>query len=225
MTRRSCAGRWARGFRPWLATLAGVLALPGAAAATHLDGFVFTFPGLPHGPEWSLGGAPITRTATWISSGPYLGTFAEETVTFQAIDALNIIALQNDRGYLSFDLILTGAWFGSDPDFETFFKVVANGTTLLDSTLSNDSLFVHHFDLIFDFTPFFPNCCTDVAIQFSASFGPGYDTWGIPELNPRWGLDNFVVSSSPIPEPATGGLVGLGLLLLASHRRRPGDRL
>jgi PEP-CTERM motif len=35
-----------------------------------------------------------------------------------------------------------------------------------------------------------------------------------------WGIDNFVVSSTPIPEPATGALLGLGLLLLAARKRR-----
>jgi len=115
--------------RRGLSVAAGLLVLPGAAAATHRDGFVFTFPGLPHGQEWRLGGAPITRTATSTSSGPYLGTFGEETVTFQALDVLDIIALQTDRAYLSFDLVMTGYWPGSELDFETFFQVVGNGKT------------------------------------------------------------------------------------------------
>ena len=88
-----------------------------------------------------------------------------------------------------------------------------------------DSLLPRHLDLIFDFTPFFPDCCTDVVIAFSARFGPGFDDWEFPEFNPRWGIDNFVVSSTPVPEPASGGLVGLGLLLLAARKHRPISRL
>ena len=160
-------------------------------------------------------------------SGRYLGTFAEETVTFQAIDALQIIALQADTGL---------PVLRPDHDRRTGSGAAIRAsrpssrwsqTERPCSTRPSDDLFsdFRHFDLIFDFTPFFPNCCTDVDITFSARFGPGYDTWEFPEFNPTWGIDNFVVSSTPIPEPATGGLVGLGLLLLAARKRRPGARL
>lgn len=222
---------WAAGLRRGLAAAAAVLALPGAAIATHLDGFVWTFPQAPPvgnliDGQWTYPGPPQARSPTSSLSGRYLGNFAEHTVMFEAIDALQIIALQADRAYLSFDLIMTGAWFGSsDPGFETFFEVVANGKTVFDATVDNLFSDFRHFDLIFDFTPFFPNCCTDVDITLSATFGPGYDTWEFPEFNPTWGIDNFVVSSTPIPEPATGGLVGLGLLLLAARKRRRGALL
>jgi len=260
------AGPWTASFRRALPAAAGVLALPGAAAASHLDGFVFDFtmpPPISGTEAWCRHPLPcfsstVTMGATSSWSGRYLGTFGEETVSFEAIDALHIVALQNDRAYLSFDLLLTGGWSGNgvlpgnEPDLESFFTVVANGRTLLDSTFSTQGpipqaypgsfpqdshpagtgavyrqatplLDVYHFGLIFDFTPSFPNCCTDVAIAFSASFGSLYDAF--PELKGTWGLDNVVVSSTPIPEPATGALVGLGLLLLAARKRSPGPPL
>jgi hypothetical protein len=215
------------------------MAFPGAATATHLDGSVIDFEqGDPTGAfdsfcrhplPCSPNSPPLTTIATSTSTGKYLGTFGEEVVSFFALDALDISALRTDRAYLSFDVILTGAWFGGvfdpeDPDFTNFFAVVANGKTLFDSKV--DGTFYpdfRHFDLIFDFTPVFPDCCTDVAIAFSARFGPGYDQQLLPK--PTWGIDNFVVSSTPIPEPATGALVGLGLLLLAVRQRRPNSRL
>jgi hypothetical protein len=40
-----------------------------------------------------------------------------------------------------------------------------------------------------------------------------------------WGIDSFVVSSTPIPEPSTGAMLGLGLGVLAARRRDPATRL
>jgi hypothetical protein len=40
-----------------------------------------------------------------------------------------------------------------------------------------------------------------------------------------WGIDNFVVSSTPIPAPATGAMLGLGLGVLAARRRDSAARL
>jgi hypothetical protein len=81
--------------------------------------------------------------------------------------------------------------------------------------IENDifGLYVYHFDTRFQLTPFFPNCCTDIDIAFSASFGSAYDVYGYEKGT--WGLDNVVVSSTPIPEPATAGLVALGLFASA----------
>jgi hypothetical protein len=252
-----------RGIRPRgphcaLAVIAAWLALPGAAAANHLDGFVFTFATPTASQEgWTLGGAEIDRSDTSVWSERYLGTFGEETVRLAGMDYLDTAALPPGRAYLSFDLILTGDWGGNGvfgvgvPDFESFFSVVANGQTLLDTTFSTESgrfgatqaypgvfpqdsfpgrtgsvfqpdgtfLTVWHFDFDFQLTPLFPDCCTDVEIEFSALFGPGYDVTEIA-LRPRWGLDNVLVSSTPIPEPASAALLGLGLLALGARGRR-----
>jgi len=254
------AGPWPAGFRRALAAAAGVLALPGAAAAAHLDGFVFRFPAAPHPQEWTLAGAPINRIASSTWSGPYLGNFSEETVRLQGLDYLDIRALPPGRAYLSFDLLLTGNWGGNGElpgtggaDFESFFNVVANGQTLVDATFSTyddqsypgsfpesshpygtgsvyDNAtegflgrYVYHFDTSFQLTPFFPHCCTDVDITFSASFGAGYDLYDFEKGT--WGLDNVVVSSTPIPEPATSWLVGLGPFLLGARRSRADRRI
>ena len=242
-----------------LAIAAGALALPSGAAASHLDGFVFDF-ATPSSSQagWSLGGAAITRSDTSAWSGRYLGTFGEETVRLAGLDFLELAALPPGSAYLSFDLILTGDWGGNGvfgvgvPDFESFFTVVANGQTLLDTTFSTESgrfaatqaypgtfpqdsfpgrtgsvfhpdstfLTVWHFDLDFQITPLVPpNCCTDVELAFSARFGDGYQG-PIEVTPPKWGLDNVVVSSTPIPEPSAGGLFALGLLALGLGRRR-----
>ena len=228
-------GMAARLSRQLLATTALWMAFPNVASATHLDGEVFDFEqgdgtdfsssfcrhALPCDPS----GPPLTTFATSTLSGKYLGTFGEETLSFFALDALDIIALQTDRAYLSFDLILTGGWAGGgqfdpdDPNFTSFFAVAANGRTLFDAYLANLFPGFRHFDLVFDFTSSDPDCCTDVEIAFSARLSEGYDQF--PELDPTWGIDNFVVSSTPIPEPMTGALVGLGLLGLAARRRIP----
>src|SRR5262245_13047674 len=110
--------------RLWILAAALLLAFPGAATATHLDGQLFTFE-LGDGTDFSsafcghalpcdVNSAPLTTFATSTSSGKYLGTFGEEAVSFSALDMLNISALQADRAYLSFDLVMTGAWFGSE---------------------------------------------------------------------------------------------------------------
>jgi hypothetical protein len=167
-----------RSFRYLLAGAAAWMAFPGAAAATHLDGFVFDFTqGDPTGTFESFcrhplpcleSSPPLTTIATSTHSGKYLGTFGEEVVSFHALDALNIIALQTDRAYLSFDLIMTGYWVGSaDPGFETFLEVAANGKSLFDSTVE-DLGAPRHFDLIFDFTPLTPR----TAARMSRSSGP-----------------------------------------------------
>jgi hypothetical protein len=248
--------------RRWILAAALLLAFPGAAAATHLDGFVFTFPTAPGSDVFSTGwtyqGPAIVHqeTSTW--SGNYFGDFEEEELRFQALDMLELSALPPGQAYLSFDLLLTGDWRGdagylgpAASDFTSFFKVVANGQTLLDTTFSTDPFIDQGFpgpagsgnyggtgavccsaflqvypqlSMTFQLTPFFPDCCTDVDITFSARFGPGYDLAGV--VPGSWGIDNFVVSSTPIPEPATGALLGVGLLLLtASRRRRAGPRL
>jgi hypothetical protein len=188
-----------------------------------------------------------------IWSGNYFGSFEEESLRFFAMDMLNTRALPPfGRAYFSFDLLLTGDWRGDTgylgpaaSDYTTFFQVVVNGQTMLDTTFStygfdqgfpgpagsgnpggtgaafDASIFltVYHFDMTFQFTPFYPDCCTDVGITFSARVGPGYDAPGYTKGS--WGIDNFVVSSTPIPEPATGALVGLGLGVLAARRRDP----
>jgi hypothetical protein len=228
------------------------------AAATHLDGFVFTFAAPTSSQEgWTLDGAEIARSATSAWSDRYLGTFREETVRLSGVDYLGTAGAPPGRAHLSFDLILTGDWGGNGvfgegaPDFESFFTVVANGQTLLDTTFSTESgqfaatqaypgtfpedsfpgrtgsvfhpdgtfLTVWHLDLDFEITPGVPpDCCSDVDIAFSARFGPAYELYGFAD--PTWGLDNVVVSSTPIPEPASSSLVGLGLLALGATRAR-----
>ncbi len=139
------------------------------------------------------------------------------------------------------------------PDFESVFKVVANGGTLLNTSFASDlgvlqaypgtypqgshpagtgaAVFatrptwssVYHFNMSFSLgLPPNAPCCADVDIAFSANFGPDYDAFPyeqFPTISPRWGLDNVVVSSTPIPEPASGALLGLGLLALGARRR------
>jgi hypothetical protein len=145
-------GMTARWFRHLLAAAAVWMAFPGAAAASHLDGAVRDFEQgdgtgffesfCQHALPCSETSPPLTTFATSTFSGKYLGTFGEETLSFFGLDVLDIMALFRDRAYLSFDLIMTGAWFGSedpaDPGFETLFKVIANGKTLFDSAVDNN---------------------------------------------------------------------------------------
>ena len=247
-----------------LAAAVGLLALSGTAAASHRDGFVFTFAQDDPAPEdWCktpglgacfLGGAPVTEFDTSSWSGRYLGAFGEESIYLTGMDYLGGTAIFTNHAYLSFDLILTGDWGGNGvipnaPDFESVFNVVANGSTLLNTSFASETgvlqafpgtfpqdshpagtgaavfstlpefFSVYHFDLGFSLgLPPNATCCADVSIRFSASFGPEYDNF--PGSLPGWGLDNVVVSSTPIPEPATGALLGLGLLALGARRRR-----
>jgi hypothetical protein len=200
-------------------------------------------------PGFTLNGAPITRTGTSGWSGRFLGAFGEETLHFDAIDYLGSISLLTRRAYLSFDLLVNHSWSGNYPGLESLFAVTANGATVLNTSFGfggtqsypgshpEDSFpggtgrvfnepgsrgyDVYHFNGVFPMNPFYPDCCTDVSFAFAASFGPDFDELieEFPEFAPTWGIDNFVVSSTPIPEPATGGLLGLGLLALGGARR------
>lgn len=263
--RRVRAGRSGNGLRRTLAAAIAILALPEAAAASHRDGFVFTFQQGTTAPEdWckgaaslGCGGGPaITQFATWEASNRYLGAFGEETITLQGMDYLGQPALSNNRAYLSFDLILTDDWQGNgihpaQPDLESLFTVVANRATILDTSFSNivgvqqaypgaypsssnpagsgsttfstfdpeSLLSAYRIQLPFSLgLPPNASCCADVVIHFAANLGPLFDQYGF--YTPKWGLDNVVVSSTPIPEPMSGCLLGLGLLALGARRRR-----
>jgi len=243
--------------------VAGVLTLPSAAAATHADGYVYTFePSTTDSLAWCKspsGGGACAAITQFASAGPssrFIGAFGEETILLAGLDYLGAPALLTGQAYLSFDLILLHDWRGngsdpSQPDFESIFTVVANGATILNTTFSNfesipqaypgthpqasnpagtgamtfstwdpeELVSIYRIDRQFSVRQDpSATCCVDIMIQFSANLGPLFDQYGY--YTPKWGLDNVVVSSTPIPEPASGGLLGLGLLALGVRRRR-----
>jgi PEP-CTERM motif-containing protein len=212
------------------ATVAAVTVLLFAvsAGASHLDGYVMTF-------DDALGADPNlwshTATTTFLDGGKRLGPFVSETVSFTGMDYLAGLPIRRTV-YLGFDVILSGAWSGDSGN--DHFIVVANGQTVLDETFSNivanrqsypvpgspgrtgstavpisspqSSGFSYHFALPFMLTPYDPpNCCTDVDVSFRGT-------------GATWYLDNFVVSSTPIPEPSTALLLGMGLAALRAAR-------
>jgi hypothetical protein len=209
------------------AIVATMLVAVDSARASHLDGFVYDFETTP---SWYLDHFSSTPVdAHLFSSGNVLGYFGEETLTFFGMDALEIDALFANKAYLSFDLIL----FGLD---QAQIQIVGNDQILLDATFSNvpevdqsypgasspagtgssdflppfASAYPLSFTFGFPFADLSEPCCTDVEISISAT---ATGLWG------GWGIDNFVISSTPIPEPSTGILTGLGLVAFAARRR------
>lgn len=134
--------------------------------------------------------------------------------------------------YLGFDVYFSGSWSGTPGD-DRFTVTSDDGQTILDATFSNvlgssqsyptagssprtgsffssPNLSAYHIVGTFRVlpSPTIPggNCCTDVGVFFQGT-GPG-----------SWYLDNVVVSSTPIPEPTTALLLGMGLIALHAAR-------
>lgn len=205
-----------------------ICALP--VRASHLDGYVFTFETPPDPLVWSH-----TTTTAFLDGGRRLGPFITETVTLAGMDYLGFPATLTRKGYLAFDIILSGAWAGDSGN--DHFIVVANGQTVLDETFSNivantqsypvpgspgrtgsqsvpisvsGNGFRYSFSFEFALNFAFPGCCTDVGVSFRGT-------------GANWYLDNVVVSSTPIPEPHTALLTATGLVALGARRRARAD--
>ncbi len=105
--RQRHAGSRATGVRGALAAVVSLLTLPGIAAASHLDGFVFTFEQGNQAPEYwcatpglgacFLGGSTLTQFDSSSWSGRCLGAFGEESVYLTGMDYLGATAIYTNR--------------------------------------------------------------------------------------------------------------------------------
>jgi hypothetical protein len=227
------------------ARIAGLLAglligiAAGPAAATHLDGYVWDFEGgtLPY--EWS-GSTNVTQTDFLPDN--YLLVQEGGTAQLFGLDYVDYDTFTGGA-YVAFDLLLGSDWRGNEPGFESYFQLLGNGSTVMNTTFSvypgtpqsypdlgpggdypagtgseafsAGSSSRYHINVWFGIVLDEYSCCTHVLLEFSSNVAGG-----APGL---FAIDNVVVSAQPIPEPTTGTLLLLGMAALAArqHRKAP----
>jgi hypothetical protein len=174
-----------------------------------------------------------------LSSSTFLGPFDNETLVFSGMDLFD----GPTPHVASFDLLIFGDWTGDTPGAESVFTVrsfsnvgwgvrtevsiasflsastqsypdptgggshpAGTGATQNVSLLLGGLMSIYHFDLYMPANEISETCCGDVSMEFIVEGTSG-----------TWGIDNF--EATPVPEPSTGLLVGLGLTLLSNRRR------
>ncbi|MCP5041138.1 MAG: hypothetical protein GY944_08900 [bacterium] len=184
--------------------------------------------------------------------GRYLGGFGETSIPFLGMDFFDYGYFDDvTKAYMSFDLILFGDWYGNDPGRESTFTVYFGLNTIFESTFSNDQWINQSYpgslesgshpgttgallsDYIFDASGpgVFPVSIYQIEIEIETGYmrPSNFDMFAefaadfAGETSGTWGLDNVVISSSPIapiPEPSAAALIGVGLTILAARSRR-----